>query len=224
MRAAFSESYDMSKYFAQTLLFHSALTIFRARLSAKNFFAIASAFSGIAAGMTFPSPGLTQAASSPAPETAIPETAIPEATTPATEANPPSEAAYLNQFFDYIYSQKHTLLLGEDRASCAYFVDPTDIHTQGNTRLTTAVVTRGRGTACGGVLNFQVLQAECEGNVLYAFGRVPEGDIRFRGWNRFELPLYRQETAQSTLGLENQSETTQRSAAETLCALPSTEP
>lgn len=97
---------------------------------------------------------------------------------------------FLEQFYDY-QSQKYTLLLGDDRGACSYRIDPTDVYEQKNTRFVTAVVSRGsRGTACSGYFAFQVLQADCESNVLYSVGRETNGDPRSRSWGRFEMSLF----------------------------------
>ncbi len=98
--------------------------------------------------------------------------------------------AFLEQFYDY-QTQKYTLLLGEDRGACAYRIDPADVYEQENTRFVTAVVSRGsQGTACSGYFAFQILQADCESNVLYSIKRATEGDPRSRSWKRLEQSLY----------------------------------
>ena len=98
--------------------------------------------------------------------------------------------SFLEQFYSY-QSQKYSLSLGEDRSACSYRIDPTDVYAQENTRFVTAVVSRGdQGTGCRGYFAFQILQADCESNILYAIERETEGDLHSRGWNRFERTLY----------------------------------
>lgn len=97
---------------------------------------------------------------------------------------------FLEQFYNY-QSQKYTLLLGNDRGACSYRIDPADVYEQENTRFVTAVVSRGsQGTACSGYFAFQVLQADCESNVLYSIGRETKGDPRSSSWERFEMSLF----------------------------------
>jgi len=65
------------------------------------------------------------------------------------------------QFISYI-NGKYTFYLGEDRSSCAYSIDPSDIYPEGDTRFVTARVGRGTGTICKGVLEFAFFQADCQ--------------------------------------------------------------
>ena len=93
-----------------------------------------------------------------------------------------------SQFFSYI-NGKYTLYIGEDRSSCAYDIDPSDIHSEGNTRFATARVGRGSGTMCRGVLELAFFQADCQEKKFYRIIRETEGDERLRGWNRYETDL-----------------------------------
>lgn len=111
--------------------------------------------------------------------------------------------AFLEQFYDY-RAQKYTLLLGEDRGACAYFIDPTDVYEQENSRFVTAIVSRGsQGTACSGYFAFQILQADCESNILYSIELEMENAPHSREWERFERPLYSvtQPAAEAVCGL-----------------------
>lgn len=104
----------------------------------------------------------------------------------AQQQSPPD----LDPFFSYLNDQKYTLWLGDDRGACGYYIDPTDVYEQGNSRFTTAKISRGmQGTACGGVLEFQVLHADCGATQLYQYVRETEGDPRFRGWQRLQMNL-----------------------------------
>lgn len=98
----------------------------------------------------------------------------------------------LDKFFNYLNEQKFTFLLGVARSGCSYEIDPTDVYKQGNSHFVLAKVSRGvnGGTACRGVLDFTILQADCQTNKLYQFVRESQGDPRFRGWQRFEMSLY----------------------------------
>lgn len=100
----------------------------------------------------------------------------------------PSAPDWQSQFFSYI-NGKYKLYLGEDRSSCAYDIDPGDIHSEGNTRFVTARVGRGTGTMCRGVLEFAFFQADCQTRKFYRIIREAEGDERLRGWNRYETDL-----------------------------------
>lgn len=112
--------------------------------------------------------------------------------------------AFLEQFYDY-QAQKYTLLLGEDRSACAYFIDPTDVYEQENSRFVTAIVSRGsQGTACSGYFAFQILQADCESNILYSIELEMENNPHSREWERFERSLY----------------SVTQPAAEAVCSLP----
>lgn len=109
---------------------------------------------------------------------------------PVQTAQRQSFPAPMDQFYNYLNQQKYTLLLGESRGACAYHIDPTDLYQQGTSRFVTAKISRGdSGTACRGVLEFQILQADCQTNTLYEFVRESEGDPRLRGWKRFEISL-----------------------------------
>ncbi len=97
----------------------------------------------------------------------------------------------LDKFFNYLNQQKYTFLLGDDRGACSYHIDPTDVYKQGTNRFVMTKLSRGvSGTACRGVLEFKILQLDCQTDTLYQFARETEGDPRFRGWRRFEISLY----------------------------------
>lgn len=135
---------------------------------------------------------------------------------PPAEIEPPPPA-FLEQYYAYLYEQKYTLMLGEDRASCAYLIDPRDVYGQGTTRFVTAIVTRGRGTACSGYLGFKVLQADCEANTLYAIQQQGTGDIRSQPLERVEQSLF---TSDSQPELETPLDEIKGPPAEQICALP----
>lgn len=105
---------------------------------------------------------------------------------------PGERPAYEQQFFNYLHNQKFSLVLGESRGACAYSIDPSDVYAQGDQRFVLAKINQGNaGTACRGVLDFNVLHADCQAKKLYEFQRKTEGDIRTRGWDHFELSLSR---------------------------------
>jgi hypothetical protein len=106
-----------------------------------------------------------------------------------TQVQPSSTPEFQTQFFAFL-NQKYTLTLGEDRAACAYQIDPTDVYQQGNSRFVTAKVSRGSsGTACRGVLAFEMFQADCQAKLLYKMEREMGSDGRIRGWSRSEISL-----------------------------------
>ena len=134
-----------------------------------------------------------------------------------SEPNVTTAPAFLEQFYDY-QAQKYTLLLGDDRGGCAYRIDPTDIYEQENTRFVTAAVSPGsQGTACSGYFAFQILQADCEANVLYSIERETEGDLRSRSWERLERPLL---ISNGNLNIETPLYSAAQTPAEAICSLP----
>jgi hypothetical protein len=143
--------------------------------------------------------------------TGIPAIALP---TPIAPKPVPRSANDLNPFYAYLNDQKYTLYLGDSRGACAYHIDPTDVYAQGESRFVTAKVSQGmQGTACRGVLQFEVLQADCQAKVLYGLAPLTAEDSRNRGWQRFELSLYK-----PTPGT-GKAVTTQELATK-VCALP----
>lgn len=148
--------------------------------------------------------------------------AVPDNTVAKTEVSQsgtemPAIPAFLDQFYSY-QSQKYTLLLGEDRGACAYRIDPTDVYEQENTRFVTSAVSRGSlGTACRGYFALQILQADCESNVLYSIEREAEGDSRTRSWERFERPL---SVSDESPDIETPLDEVIQNPAEVICSLP----
>jgi len=100
----------------------------------------------------------------------------------------PSMPEWQSKFLSYI-NGKYRLYIGEDRSSCAHDIDPSDIHSEGNTRFVTARVGRSAGTMCRGILEFAFFQADCQTRKFYRIIREAEGDERLRGWNRYETDL-----------------------------------
>ena len=111
-------------------------------------------------------------------------------TAPSAAPEMPATPAFQSQFLDYVFSQTYTMLLGTDRTPCAYRIDPTDVYEQGTTRFVTAAVTASAlGSGCNGYLAFQVFQADCESNALYAIERETGDNGRFIDWERREWNL-----------------------------------
>jgi hypothetical protein len=109
-------------------------------------------------------------------------------TTPTNSNTPPS--AVLGKFFKYLNSA-YSLYLGDDRSACSYSVDPSGIRAEGSDRFFLAKLSRGKqGTACRGVVAFQIMQADCKDNKLYRFAREENADMRLAGWERYEAILY----------------------------------
>lgn len=149
--------------------------------------------------------------------TAAPNDIVTKIENSQTEPEGTTVPAFLEQFHNY-QMQKYTLLLGEDRGACAYRIDPTDVYEQENTRFVIAVVSRGSlGTACSGYFAFQVLQADCDSNVLYSIEQETEGDRRFRSWERFERPL---SISDGSLNIETPLDEVAQPPAEVICGLP----
>jgi hypothetical protein len=117
-----------------------------------------------------------------------PGQAVPLPSTPAAKTSNVPPAAVMNQFYDYL--QQYKLWLGDDRGACAYEVDPTGVKKDGADRFFLAKISRGRaGTACRGVLDFQIMQVNCQTNTLYQFVRAQQEDMRMAGWERHEVTL-----------------------------------
>jgi hypothetical protein len=152
----------------------------------------------------------------PVPPAQSPPAQSPPAQSPPAQS-PPAQPVYLQQFFNYLNTQKYTLSLGEDRGACDYSIDPTDVYEQNNNRFVTAKVSRGiGGTACRGVLAFNILHADCPAKKLYEFQRETEGDLRTRGWRHLELSLVKY----SPPNLNNFTSVTTEALAAQVCALP----
>lgn len=143
------------------------------------------------------------------------ESPVPAVLSQAAEA--PSLPEFEEQFYDYMFSQKYTQLLGVDRGACAYSIDPTDVHAQGTTRFVTAVVTGSDwGTGCRGYLAFQVFQADCEDKTLYTIEKR-EGDRRFSGWERLPMTLAIDDRNPE---FETSLDVIEQPPAEAICSLP----
>ncbi|WP_143162025.1 hypothetical protein [Phormidesmis priestleyi] len=114
--------------------------------------------------------------------------AAPTTATPAAKpSNVPPEAV-LNKFYGYL--QQYNLWLGDDRGACSYEIDPTGVKKDGTDRFFLAKISRGReGTACRGVLAFQIMQVDCKTKTLYRFVREQKDDMRVAGWERYETTL-----------------------------------
>ncbi len=133
------------------------------------------------------------------------------------QAETPSE--FPENFFSYV-NEKYTLYLGEDRGACGRRIDPTEVYEQGTNRFVTARVGQGVGTACRHVIDFSVLQADCQANKLYEIYQeeVPQelgesGPTRYR-WQQRELSL----TDFSGLGPDRRY--TSEELASIVCGLP----
>ena len=142
-----------------------------------------------------------------------PVQAIPTPPTPAAPTSPVPPAAVMNQFYNYL--QQYKLWLGDDRGACSYEVDPTGVKKDGADRFFLAKISRGReGTACRGVLSFQIMQVNCQTNTLYQFVREPKEDMRVADWERYEVTL-NDPTTRANGPSKNQS----AAAVKAICAL-----
>jgi hypothetical protein len=136
---------------------------------------------------------------------------------PMRPTRPQPLPAYQEQFYSYLNDQKYTLSLGDDRGACAYSIDPTDVYERDNNRFVTAKVSQGLvGTACRGILNFQVLHADCQGKKLYQFQREEGTDPRRQGWQHLEMSLVKYTPPRFN---ESTRVTTEELAAQ-VCAMP----
>ncbi len=114
---------------------------------------------------------------------------------PVRPNQPP--AAVMDQFCRYL-NDNYSLYLGDDQGACSYSIDPAGIRADGSDRFFLAKLSRGKqGTACRGILAFEIMQADCKVNKLYVFRRESgDGknlnfqDRRNLGWERFEMSLY----------------------------------
>lgn len=111
---------------------------------------------------------------------------------PITQVETSSD--FPRNLFSYL-DKKYTFYLGDDRGACAYSIDPTEVYEQGNHRFVTAQVRQGSGTACQGVIDFNVLQADCQARKFYKIYReeLPRepgslGPTRYR-WRQSEMNL-----------------------------------
>lgn len=78
-----------------------------------------------------------------------------------------------DETFNYL-NQKYSLLIKETRSACGYYIDPRDIYQQGNSKVTMVKVSAGpRGTACHSILQFVLLQVNCQTKDI-SYG-TPEG-------------------------------------------------
>jgi hypothetical protein len=119
----------------------------------------------------------------------------------AVNSNSPPPSV-MNKFYNYL-NKNYSLYLGDSRGACSYDVDPTGIRANGTDRFFLAKISPGKqGTACHGVLEFEIMQADCKSKKLYRFTRERKEDIRFAGWERAETVLYDLEN----LGAETQSQ------------------
>jgi hypothetical protein len=142
---------------------------------------------------------------------ATPSFALPAQSAPRQA---PRTTQPLDPFYAYLNDQKYTLYLGDSRGACAYHIDPTDVYANGESRFVMAKVSSGtQGTACRGVLAFEVLQADCSAKILYGLTQLTTADSRSQGWRRFEFSLYA-----STRGAIKPITT--QELARKVCALP----
>jgi hypothetical protein len=103
-----------------------------------------------------------------------------------SNAPPP---AVMEKFYGYL-NGSYSLYLGDDRGACSHHVDPAGIRPNGSDRFFLAKRSRGKvGTGCRGVLEFQVMQADCKTRKLYQFTREQNADPRVAGWERYEIVL-----------------------------------
>jgi hypothetical protein len=102
-------------------------------------------------------------------------------------------ATVMEKFYNYL-NGNYSLYLGDDRGACSYHIDPADVRPNGSDRFFLAKISRGKaGTACRGVLEFRIMQADCKAKKLYGFTREQNSDPRVAGWERFETVLYNPE-------------------------------
>jgi hypothetical protein len=140
--------------------------------------------------------------------------ATPSFALPAQSKPTPRSTQPLDPFYAYLNDQKYTLYLGDSRGACSYHIDPTDVYANGESRFVMAKVSSGmQGTACRGVLAFEVLQADCSAKILYGLAQLTTADSRSQGWKRFEFSLY--DPTQSSI-----KPITTQALAKKVCALP----
>lgn len=135
-----------------------------------------------------------------------------------TQAQTASE--FPENFYSYL-DEKYTLYLGDNRAACAYSIDPTEVYEQNNNRFVTARIRQGSGNACRGI-TFEVLQADCQANKFYEIEReeIPRepgspGPTPYR-WRQFEISLAEYKSEGFGVLRRNTSE----DLASKVCALP----
>jgi hypothetical protein len=133
----------------------------------------------------------------------------------ATPPNPTPPKAVMDKFYTYL-NNNYSLWLGDSRSACSYHVDPAGIRVDGSDRFFLAKISRGKvGTACRGVLEFEIMQADCKAQKLYRFQREDQPDRRFAGWIRDETILQDPERNRA----ENSTPQSQKAIA-TLCKSP----
>lgn len=122
----------------------------------------------------------------------------------------PVKAAQNDPAIAYL-QHKYRLYLGDDRGACGYLIDPTDVYGDTQDRWLTALRSRGEtGSACAGVVEFQILRVNCPTQTLSKL--VLEGEtLRDRGWMSYPLNLYRFQAGEL--------QTVSRIAAEKICSL-----
>ncbi|XGV99556.1 MAG: hypothetical protein ACAF41_11535 [Leptolyngbya sp. BL-A-14] len=133
--------------------------------------------------------------------------------TPGNAAPAPGSNGFFpdNSVFDYL-NQKYTLELGDSRGACGYFIDPDDVYQYGSDRILMVKVSRGAiGTACGGVLQFRLLQVNCQSNTLRTLAL--QGGGMDATWQTDNLELYPTQPGVAAEGFTAQ-------VAKKVCALP----
>jgi hypothetical protein len=144
---------------------------------------------------------------------ASPVQAVLQTSAPTSQSSNVPPEAVMQQFYNYL--NQYNLWLGDDRGACSYQVDPAGVKKDGSDRFFLAKVSRGQaGTACRGVLNFQIMQVNCKTNTLYRFVREQKDDIRVAGWERYETTL-NDPNSRSSGTSRNQS----AEAVKAICAL-----
>ena len=129
--------------------------------------------------------------------------AAPITSTPVAKPSNVPPKVVLDKFYGYL--QQYNLWLGDDRGACSYEIDPTSVKKDGSDRFFLAKISRGReGTACRGVLAFQIMQIDCKTKTLYQFVREQKEDMRVAGWERYETTL-RDPNTRSSGASKNQS-------------------
>ncbi len=141
---------------------------------------------------------------------------IPSSIALAQPAPPPLNSAppqaVMDKFYTYL-NNNYSLWLGDSRGACSYYVDPAGIRVDGSDRFFLAKISRGKvGTGCRGVLEFEIMQADCKAKKLYSFQREDKPDIRFAGWVRYETTLQDPERSRT----ENSAPQSQKAIA-TIC-------
>jgi hypothetical protein len=154
--------------------------------------------------------GVRRAIAMPPPQTQSQPTQVKQTSTPA-------------EFPDSLYSYldaKYTMELGQSRGACAYSIDPTEVTEQGSNRFVTVRISSGVGSGCRGVLEFVVLQADCQANKLYEIRREEIAqEPNYTGPPQYQLQQFERELTEYD-GSQAIRTRTSEDLATQVCAFP----